>query len=164
MKLAMVSLCLSMLSPPVAPTQGAPLQATSTLQARLDTMRANVARISRRDEKDRWQANADLWTLLLDHNGVVADIDASRATALMGAMKASVATIAAPDEKERWQANVDLWQARLGRTGDLPRSDVDRMKALMYRLRTNVEQIRPADEKQRWTANYELWDLLLAQP
>ncbi|HET7205831.1 MAG TPA: hypothetical protein VFI95_04545 [Terriglobales bacterium] len=38
------------------------------LHASLDQMKSNVTNISNADEKARWQANVDMWQILVDHH------------------------------------------------------------------------------------------------
>ena len=82
------------------------------MQASLDTMKANVARLTgaaETAEKERWLANCELWQRALLQTGRPADIDTMKAS--LARMKTNVATITDATEKTRWQANHNLWQA-----------------------------------------------------
>ena len=87
------------------------------MQASLDTIKTNVAQISgtaEAAEKERWQANRDLWEMYLEQVGKIpkaADLDEMNAS--FNIMKANVAKITNAAEKVRWQANRILWQSVL---------------------------------------------------
>jgi hypothetical protein len=76
----------------------------------------NVGKVNDPAEKERWQADIDLWRILLASDGIIAKTSVGSATVLVEKIKANIAKIFDPFEKERWQANRDLWEVTLGRT------------------------------------------------
>jgi hypothetical protein len=134
-------------------------QVARSTQATFDQMQANVAKITVQGEKERWQANADMWQVKLAHMDKLAKPELDKITASLNAMKMNVAKIAIAAEKERWQANVDLWQASLA--PKVAKADLDKMNAALSTIKANVAKITVPAEKERWEANRDLWQAVL---
>src|SRR4026207_1927267 len=76
---------------------------------------ANIAKVTAPAERDRWQANVELWTVA---TRVKLDFRAGDDIKLRGPferMKLNVAAITEPGEQARWTANRDLWQVMVNR-------------------------------------------------
>jgi multidrug resistance efflux pump len=85
------------------------------MQASLDAMNANVAKITEAGEKERWQANCDMWRLVLSEP-TISSANLATIKTRLATMKANVAKISERAEKGRWQADRDLWQSVIGKT------------------------------------------------
>lgn len=140
-----------------ARTEPSPRQAGSTTSSSFDTMAANVAQITEPAEKQRWQANTDLWRMRLGEPGTLNAAELSKMKPLLDTMTANVSKVTEPGEKVRWQANCDLWQLELASSNPMSKTDLDRAKASLAHMKTNVAAIKAGAEKARWQANLDLW-------
>lgn len=141
-------------------TPAKPAQTTSALVARIKT---NVAQITEPTEKDRWQANLELWQLATGLTGPATKADLDRMKLLVDRIFANTARITDPAEKGRWQANVDMWKIVSTYAGQVPKEDLAKAKASFARMKANVATITAAKEKERWQANRDLWRAQLAK-
>jgi hypothetical protein len=145
----------------LAVAQGAAIQEKKDLKASLETMKANVAKVTDAGEKERWQANIALWEIQLTQKGAIAKADLDKMTSLLDRIKANVAKVAEAGEKERWQANIDLWEVLIGQKGVLGKGDVDKLKAPFDKMKANVAKITETSEKERWEANRHAWEVVI---
>ena len=132
-------------------------------RAPLATIEANVARIEFAPERERWQANLDLWKIRLAKNGTLEKGDVDRMALPFAIMQANVSRLMEPREKERWMANRDMWQMVLGMSGTPAGSEPATMKSAFSKMQANVGAITEPEEKQRWTANVALWREFIAK-
>jgi hypothetical protein len=137
--------------------QGAPVQEKQDAKTSLDAIKANVAKITEAGEKQRWQANIDLWQLKFAQPGIIAKTDLDKMTSSLDRIKANVAKVTDAQEKERWQANIDMWQVLIDQKGVLLKGGVEKVKAPFEKMKANIAKITEAGEKQRWEANRDLW-------
>lgn len=128
---------------------------TAATMSPLDTMKANVAKVMDPGEKERWNANIDLWTMKLAMKGMPS-MDMTKMKAPMDTMKANVSKITEAGEKERWQMNCDLWEKWMAE-----KPDTAKMKESLADFKTKVAGIKDVAEKERWQMNYDLWESAL---
>ncbi len=145
----------------LALVQGAPVQKNKVLKASLETMKANVAKVTEAGEKERWQANIDLWQLKLGHGRAIGKTDLHKMTGLLHRIKANVAKVTDVAEKERWQANIDLWQGLIRQKGVLAKGHAEKLKAPFKKMKANIAKITEAGEKERWQTNREMWKVVI---
>ena len=134
-----------------------PKAAQATTKAVVERMKTNVAKIAEPSEKDRWQANLELWQLETALTGAATTADLDRMKPLVDRIAANVAKITQPAEKERWQANLDLWTIASRSAAKVPNDDRAKLTAAFERMKANVAKIADPAEKDRWEANRELW-------
>lgn len=156
MQIRTVALAVAILVP-----AGMLAQAPPALKSQLTAMQANVGKISNAAEKERWQANAQLWDVKINRAGKLELSDIAKMRPILETMKVNVSKITDGAEKERWQANVDAWQTLIDKFQLYAKADRDLMRARLETIKANVQKIRVAAEKERWEANRELWTLTL---
>ena len=148
-------------APIVASAQATPRQPAQA-SALVEQMKTNVAKIAEPTEKDRWQANLELWQLKTGLTGAATKADLDRMNLLVDRVSANVAKITAPAEKGRWQANLDMWKM-VARADKMSKADVAKAKTLFDAMKDNVAKISDPNEKDRWQANRDLWRAQLAK-
>ena len=175
----------SLVAPVMMSAQVAP-PATAGAKLALDRMQANVARIAAPAERERWNANVEMWKVVFAKAGTLSTADVDALKASLKTIRTNVASIARPAEKERWSANVRLWQMFVrempamptgmpmtppGGVGAMPccspgagAPHAMATDAAFGRMTLNVAKIAEPAEKERWQANCDLWQLILFQP
>ena len=153
--LSATPICLSAEATPARPAQ--------TTTALVERIKTNVAKITEPTEKDRWEANLELWQLKSGLTAAATKADLDRMKVLVDRISANVARITTPAEKERWQANLDMWKIVSKYADKLPKDDVAKVKASFERMKTNVARIPNPQERERWEANRDLWREHLAK-
>jgi hypothetical protein len=129
--------------------------------ARFEKMMANVAMITEAGEKERWQANLDLWQIKLAQPGVIAKTKLDKMAVSLDRIKANVAKVTEAGEKERWRANLDLWQVVITQKGVPAKGDIEKLKAPFAKMKGNVARFTGASERERWQANLDLWQTVM---
>jgi len=161
MKLKSLLLVPMLILPTFMSAQGVSGQTKPDLKAPFDVMKGNVAKVNEAGEEERWQANIDLWQIMLGQAGAVAKADLEKMTALLDVMKCNVAKVTEAGEKERWQANIDLWQVLIGQKGVLTKDDANKFKAPFEKMKGNVAKVNEAGEKERWQASCDMWQVVI---
>ena len=161
MKLTRYVLGLALAVPAFVGAQAAGSGATAEMKAAYATVQANVALIAYKPEKERWQANVDLWSFQLKNVAKIDSADFRKMEIPFATMQANVAKLIEPREKERWVLNHDLWQLAMGISGIPAEGLAPTMRSIFARLQVNVGRISEAEEKERWTANTVIWKGLI---
>ncbi|HUK29542.1 MAG TPA: hypothetical protein VLV89_00410 [Candidatus Acidoferrum sp.] len=143
-------------------TPRAVTQSPVQMQASLDVMKTNVAQIPASAEKDRWQANEEMWQIVIGHTQSVPIVHLGLLKSRFQEMQENVAEITEPKERERWQANVFMWQEIINHMegGTHPLMLVE-MKDPFGRMQANVARIDESPEKERWQANVDVWKIMI---
>jgi hypothetical protein len=163
MRVAYVAAAVALFGAATGRAQDQAAQSARWMKASVDQISANIANVTEPTEKERWQANVQMWSRMVAHLGSTTKVDIDQMTADLNAIKANVARITDADERERWQANVDLWQAVLALKEKALRDDVDKIDALRIAMHANVRKLPVSAEKERWTANQLLWQSMVEQ-
>jgi len=157
----MTALDMAAAVPPTTPALGsAQTKAARPAQmagALLERMKTNVAAISASTEKDRWQANLELWQRKLGLTVVATKADLDPVKLLLDRLFTNVATITDPNEKERWDANMNMWKIVTAHAAKVPRNELEKIRGSFDDMRVNLTKIADAKEKERWLANRDLW-------
>ena len=148
MKFTILSLASMLILPTLALAQGEQARTKPDGKAPFDVMKANVAKITEAGEKERWQANLDLWQLKLAQTGAVAKTELDKMAVALDRIKANVAKVTEAGEKRRWQANLDLWQVVIAQKGVPAKGDVEKLKAPFEKMKANVAKVTAAGEKE----------------
>ena len=122
-----------------------------------NVMKANVARITVADERERWRANVEAWEVVMALGAKAGRADLDKLSASIATMKQNVAKVTEPDEKGRWQANLALWQRFVASEASFTKTDLPKARATLEKMSANVSRVIEAGEKERWTANRGLW-------
>jgi len=145
----------------LALAQGAADQEKKDLKASLEAIKANVAKVTEAGEKERWQANIDLWQLKVAQTGVITKTDLDKMTSSLDGIKANGGKVTEAHEKERWEANNRLWHVLIGQKGVTGKGDAEKLKAPFEKMKTNIAKIKEAGEKERWEANRDMWQVVI---
>ena len=161
MKLTRYVLGFALAVPAFAGAQAAGNGADAEMKAAYETIQVNVAQIAFKPEKERWQANIDLWSFQLKNVVKIDSADFRMMETPFATMQANVAKLIEPREKERWVLNHDLWQLAMGISGIPAEGLAPTMRSMYGKMRANVDRISEPEEKERWTANVALWKALI---
>ena len=138
-------------------------QAARWMKASVDQISANIASVTEAGEKERWQANVQMWKRMVTHLAAATSADVGQMTADLNVIKANVARVTDADERGRWQANVNLWETLLALKEKALREDLDKLDSLRVAIFENVRKLPVCPEKERWNANQVLWQQMVEQ-
>lgn len=136
------------------PGAAAAQQAPAT-RSPLEVMKASLDTVRNAAEKERWNANIQLWTIALAHPGPIAKKDLTRMSTQFDRMTSNVSKIRVAAEKERWDANVEMWRVLIENKGVLTARAVSTLTPVFETMKANVAEIprqrrvRPLDGEPR---------------
>ncbi|MDA1082061.1 MAG: hypothetical protein O2973_10370 [Gemmatimonadetes bacterium] len=155
------ALALVVAIPTLASAQGTAWPITPVMKDALNTMVANVAKIEYAPERERWQANVDLWRVRFDNQGKLSPAAMKAMEPAFATMERNVGRLIEPKEKERWATNGNMWIIVRSSAESEMEPDPGMLKALFTIMQANVKRIDQPEEMERWTANVALWKAML---
>lgn len=85
------------------------------MNATLNEMVGTVSATTDTGEKAAWEANADLWKMLLATKDAPGSADLQKMQGLLDTMTSNITKIEPPHDKHRWSLNRDLWKTLIDR-------------------------------------------------